>query len=260
MPELPEVAHAVRRLRRLIVGRRILALGAVHPRLARTLHARVRRHVIGRQVVAASRRGKSQLLHLDDGATLVVHFRLDGDWAVARADEALPAHTRLAVTMDDGRVLALTDPRALSTVTWHGPAAPPRFTLGPEADDRTLTGAGLRERLQRTRGPIKPVLLDQRVIAGLGNIYAAEALWRARIDPRTPACRLSADRVARLRTAIGVVLRDGARHAGRYRTGERSAPFAVYARAGATCRRCGGAIAALPQAGRTTYWCPGCQR
>lgn len=260
MPELPEVAYAVRQLRRLVVGHRVLALRVPHPGLARTLGPAVRRRLVGRQIVSASRRGKSQLLHLDDGATLVVHFRLDGDWVVTRTDDPLPRHTRLAVTMDDGRVLALTDPRALSTVVWHGAADPPRFALGPEADDPDLTGARLRERLQATRSPIKSVLLDQRVLAGLGNIYAAEALWRARIDPRTPARQLSAGRVTRLSSAIRAVLRDGARHAGRYRTGERAVPFAVYDRAGERCRRCRGRIAALPQAGRTTYWCPGCQR
>jgi len=259
MPELPEVEHAVRRLRRLVVGRRIVGLDVRHAAIARTVTPAVRRRLIGRRIIAASRRGKSQLVHLDDGATLVVHFRLDGDWVTARVGEAPPTHARVILFLDDDRQLALTDPRALSTVTWHGPANPPAFRLGPDADDPRLTGALLRARLQGTRSPIKAALLDQHLIAGLGNIYAVEALWRARIDPRTPARQLSLARVVRLLTAIRAVLRDGARHAGRYRTGARTAPFAVYDRAGTRCRRCGGVIRALPQGGRTTYWCPGCQ-
>jgi formamidopyrimidine-DNA glycosylase len=101
--------------------------------------------------------------------------------------------------------------------------------------------------------------MDQRRIAGLGNIYAAEALWRARIDPRTPAMRLTRRDATRLLRAIRAALRDGERRAGRYRTGTRTAPFKVYDRAGRACTRCGTAIAALRQGGRTTYWCPGCQ-
>ena len=260
MPELPEVAYAVRRLRRSAVGRAIVTVRALHPAPARALTAAVRRRLAGRRIVAAARRGKSQLLALDDGTTLVVHFRLDGDWAVVPPRQALPAFARVAFALDDGRILVLTDPRALSTVTVHPAADPPRFALGPEADDPALTAAALRDRLRNARTPIKVALLDQRRIAGLGNIYAAEALWRARIDPRTPAGQLSAARVARLLAGIRAALRDGIKEAGRYRTGERRHPFAVYDRAGAPCRRCGGRVRALTQAGRTTYWCPDCQR
>ena len=260
MPELPEVAHAVRRLRRAAVGRAIVAVRALHPAPARVLTPALCRRLAGHRIVAAARRGKSQLLTLDDGTTLVVHFRLDGDWAVVPSDQMPPAFARVTFALDDGRTLALTDPRALSTVTVHPAADPPRFALGPEADDPTLTAAALRDRLRDARAPIKTALLDQRRIAGLGNIYAAEALWRARIDPRTPGAQLSAARVARLLDGIRTALREGTREAGRYRTGARRRPFAVYDRAGASCRRCGGTIRALTQAGRTTYWCPGCQR
>ena len=260
MPELPEVEAAAAIARRVLVGRTITDVLALHPRLARTWTTAARRRCRGRRVDAVTRRGKSQLLHLDDGTTLVVHFRLDGDWVVDAAVDAPPPHARWALAVRDGQRLVLTDPRALSTVTRHAPGTAPRFDLGPEADDPALTGAQLRERLAGRRAPIKQALLDQRLLAGLGNIYAAEALWRARIDPRRRAGALDAIEVTRLLRGIRAALADGVAHLGRYRTGARREPWRVYDRAGAACRRCGVHIATLAQGGRTTYWCPGCQR
>jgi formamidopyrimidine-DNA glycosylase len=192
---------------------------------------------------------------LDDGPQLVAHFRLDGDWVVQGSTAPLPPHARLKFTLDRDRALILTDPRALATVTCG--LIP---TVGPEADDAQLTAAALHARLVGTRTPIKLALMDQRRLAGLGNIYATEALWRAEIDPRTPAKHLTLSAAARLLRAIRAALRDGECRAGRYRTGTRTAPFKVYDRAGKPCTRCGATIAALTQGGRTTYWCPGCQR
>ena len=260
MPELPEVEAAAAIARRVLVGRTIADVLIFHPRFARAWTAAARRHGRGRRIDAVTRRGKSQLLHLDDGTTLVVHFRLDGDWVVDAATDAPPAHARWALALRDGRRLVLTDPRALSTVTRHAPGRPPRLALGPEADDPALTGAQLRARLAGRRAPIKQALLDQRILAGLGNIYAAEALWRARIDPRRRAGALDAAEVTRLLRGIRAALADGVAHLGRYRTGARREPWRVYDRAGAACRRCGVRIATLAQGGRTTYWCPGCQR
>ena len=267
MPELPEVEAAARVARRALAGRTIDAVEARHPSIARRWSSADRRRCRGRRITAITRRGKSQLLHLDDGSTLVVHFRLDGDWVVdtatgaakGAATGALPPFARFVIRCTDGRRLVLVDPRALSTVTHHAPDAPPTFALGPEADDPTLTAAVLGARLAGRRAPIKQALLDQKVIAGLGNIYAAEALWRARIDPRRRAGTLDAGEVARLRRGIREALADGVKHLGRYRTGERTVPWRVYDRAGAPCRRCRTPIATLTQGGRTTYWCPGCQ-
>ena len=260
MPELPEVEAAARVARRAVVGRTIDRVVIGHPSIARRWSVSDRRRCHGRRIVALTRRGKSQLLHLDDGGTLVVHFRLDGDWVVDRAGDALPPFARFAIWCTDGRRLVLVDPRALSTVTHHPAAAPPSVALGPEADDPTLTATGLRARLVGRRTPIKSALLDQRILAGLGNIYAAEALWRARLDPRRPAGGLEASEIARLLRGIRAALADGVAHLGRYRTGGRTVAWRVYDRAGAPCRRCRTPIATLSQGGRTTYWCPGCQR
>ncbi|MEY4607914.1 MAG: hypothetical protein RL625_131 [Gemmatimonadota bacterium] len=255
MPELPEVADAVRRIRPRVRGRRILAVEPLHATTRRALAPAVRRRLVGRTITDVTRRGKYQLLLLDDGPPLVAHFRLDGDWVVQGSTAPLPPHARLKFTLDRDRALILTDPRALATVTCG--LIP---TVGPEADDAQLTAAALHARLVGTRTPIKLALMDQRRLAGLGNIYATEALWRAEIDPRTPAKHLTLSAAARLLRAIRAALRDGECRAGRYRTGTRTAPFKVYDRAGKPCTRCGATIAALTQGGRTTYWCPGCQR
>ncbi len=260
MPELPEVEAAARVARRTLAGRTIAAVETRHPSIARRWSSAERRRCRGRRIIAITRRGKSQLLHLDDGSTLVVHFRLDGDWVVDAADDALPPFARFVIRCTDGRRLVLVDPRALSTVTPHAPDAPPTFALGPEADDPALTPAVLGARLAGRRTAIKQALLDQKVIAGLGNIYAAEALWRARVNPRRRAGALDAGEVAQLRRGIREALADGVKHVGRYRTGERTVPWRVYDRAGAPCRRCRTPIATVAQGGRTTYWCPGCQR
>lgn len=260
MPELPEVEFAVRRVRRALRGRRIVAIRAHHRSQARTLTPAVCRRVAGHTITDVTRRGKHQLVHLDDGATLLVHFRLDGDWVIGRGATALPPHARVTLDLDDGRRVSLTDPRALCTVTHHDAAHPPALDLGPEPEDRALTPAALRARLASKRGPIKPVLLDQRVLAGVGNIYAQEACWRARINPAVPASSLSLERVTRLLEGLRAALRDGHENAGRYHRGERAIPFHVYDREGEPCDACGGTIRRMVQAGRSTYYCKKCQR
>ena len=259
MPELPEVEFAVRRLRRAVRGRELSDLRAHHPSQRRSVTPRVARAVVGRRVVAVERRGKHQLLHLDDGALLLVHFRMDGDWVFGRAGTALPPHARVTLDFADGRRASLVDPRALCTLTWHAAAEHPDLGLGPEPEDPQLTPQALRARLAAKRGPIKPVLLDQSVVAGVGNIYAAEALWHARIAPDAPAAGLTLARVTRLLTGLRTALADGHVNAGRYHRGERPIPFTVYDREGDPCPRCRAPIRRRAQAGRSTYYCGRCQ-
>lgn len=259
MPELPEVEFAVRRLRRAIRARAIVRLRAHHPSQRRTVTPAVVRHVEGRVVAEVVRRGKHQLLILDDGATLLVHFRMNGDWVLDRCDTQLPPHARITLELDNNRRVVLTDPRALCTLTWHAAGALPDLGLGPEPEDPALTATALRSRLAGKRGPIKPVLLDQSVVAGVGNIYAAEACWHARISPRAAARVLSPARVERLLLGLRTALADGHVNAGRYHRGEREIPFRVYDRDGQPCNRCGNAIRRIVQAGRSTYYCPRCQ-
>lgn len=259
MPELPEVEFAVRRLRRAVRGHAIALLRAHHPSQRRSVTARVAAAVLGRRIARVERRGKHQLLHLDDGALLLVHFRMDGDWEFGRRDTALPPHARVTIDLANGRRAVLVDPRALCTLTWHPADAHPDLGLGPEPEDPALTPAAFRARLAGKRGPIKPVLLDQSVIAGVGNIYAAESLWHARISPRAAAASLSPDRAARLLAGIRTALADGHVNAGRYHRGERLILFNVYDREGQPCPRCTAPVRRIAQAGRSTYFCSRCQ-
>jgi formamidopyrimidine-DNA glycosylase len=258
MPELPEVEEAAGRLRSAALGKTIVRLRVLHPALARRFPARDAASVAGATIRRIERRGKHQLLHLDDGRALVVHFRMTGDWEVGRVEEPEPRFARAALDLADGTRVTLADPRALATLTLHDARSAPLPALGPEANDPAFTAEHLGEALAARRGAIKPALLDQRVVAGLGNIYAAEALWRARISPRASARALSLERRRRLVRAIRDVL-DRA-PGGRYWIGEREARWKVYDREGKACPRCGSRIRRITQAGRSTYYCPRCQR
>jgi formamidopyrimidine-DNA glycosylase len=172
-----------------------------------------------------------------------------GDWHVERSSHEPPRFARAVIELDDGARVWLVDPRALSTLDIRDDAAPLELRLGPDASE-SIKPLDLAPALARRRGAIKPALLDQKLIAGVGNIYAAEALWQARIDPRAPAASLPARDVARLLDAIRAIMRRALSGAIR---------FAVYDREGLSCRRCRTLIARIVQAGRSTYFCPGCQ-
>ena len=182
---------------------------------------------------------------------------MTGNWHLDRATDALPRFARATIVLDDGSRVVLDDPRALSTLDLHPAGSSPDLGLGPEPSDPSLTARALHATLAKRRAPIKPVLLDQRVIAGLGNIYAAESLWHARIAPTAPASSLSVRDVSRLLAAIRRVIdrATGARY-----TDESVNRLAVYDREGKPCRRCGAKIERIVQAGRSTYHCPNCQR
>jgi formamidopyrimidine-DNA glycosylase len=262
MPELPEVEYAAAIARLVAVDRTIATVAPRHPAMRRALPPAVRATLAGDGVRAVERRGKHQLIRLTSGRTLHVHFRMTGDWSVPEAGAPLPAHARLVITFTDGARLVLDDPRALAVARLHAPDDDPLPHLGPEATDPAFNAAWLRQALARRRGPVKPALLDQGIVAGIGNIYASEALWAARVDPRRAANRLGNDRLQRVVEGIRRTLRKALRAGGRYYgDGASSAGrFAVYDREGRPCRRCGTAIRRIVQAARSTYYCPGCQR
>ncbi|HYW31645.1 MAG TPA: bifunctional DNA-formamidopyrimidine glycosylase/DNA-(apurinic or apyrimidinic site) lyase [Gemmatimonas sp.] len=263
MPELPEVDDAARRLRTATVGRTLVRVTALHPSQRRSLTAVAATSLAGRSVVAVVRRAKLQLVEFDSGHTLEVHFRMNGDWAMSLQADQPPRHERVRFDFSDGTRVSLVDSRALSVLTVHQPGRLALPAYGPEPLDDAWTAELFRVALSTRRGPIKPVLLDQRVVAGLGNIYAAESVWEARIDPRTPANTLSKARVLRLHEAIRTVLERAP--AGRYyatedaRSSAEDDAWRVYGKEGEPCRRCGRAIKRLVQAGRSTFWCR-CQR
>jgi len=256
MPELPEVEFAAAQLRKAVAGKQIAAVELRHPALRRRLSSGIARSLSGSRIERIDRRGKHQLLRLDDGRTIHVHFRMTGEWWIGAAADPLPRFARASFLFADGTHVALDDGRALSTIVVHAAGEEPELGLGPEPDDAAFDEHWLAAALGRRRIAIKSALLDQRVVAGLGNIYAAEALWRARLDPRRLAASLDRAELRRLRTAIRAVIAraDGSRY------GEATASrFAVYGREGEPCRRCRAVVRRIVQGGRSTYFCPRCQ-
>ncbi|MEO7454985.1 MAG: bifunctional DNA-formamidopyrimidine glycosylase/DNA-(apurinic or apyrimidinic site) lyase [Gemmatimonadaceae bacterium] len=256
MPELPEVEAALAVLKRRAKGRTIARLRVLHPSFKRRLPPAKVKSLAGARITRVERRGKHQLLHLDDGRILHAHFRMNGDWAHGKVDDELPRFARAVIDFTDGTQLVFVDSRALGTIELHAADAVLDLGLGPDAADKGWTSAQLGAALALRRGPIKPALLDQRLIAGLGNIYAAESLWRARIDPRAPANAIAPAKVKSLRSAIAAVL---VRATGSRYTDDDTVKLDVYDREGLPCRRCDTPIERIAQAGRSTYFCPKCQ-
>lgn len=268
VPELPEVETTVRGLEKVLLGRTIASVEARRPDLRRPFPADLGQRLTGATVTRLGRRGKFGLIETDRGDTLVFHLGMSGKWRVDPAE--LLAHDHLLFNMDDGRRVALNDPRRFGSVdlveTELLDQAGSIAELGPEPTE--LDPATIRTQLRGRSAPIKTLLLDQRLIAGLGNIYACEALHRAHISPRSAAGGLSLQRLQRLVAAIadviaeaieagGSTLRDYARPDGEL--GYFSKRFAVYDREGARCA-CGGTVKRMVQGGRSTFYCPRCQR
>ena len=256
MPELPEVEAALEVLRIRARGRTITRMRVLHPALRRRLKPSQLRALVGARIARVERRGKHQLLHLEDGRILHAHFRMNGDWLLAETGAPLPRFTRAVLDFDDGSSLIFIDSRALGTIDVHPAGAELDLGLGPDAADPDWTAVQLGAALAPRRGPIKPALLDQRLVAGLGNIYAAESLWRARISPFASCNSLTRAQVAALRKAIGAVL---VRATGARYTDDDTVTLDVYDREGLPCRRCRTPIERVVQAGRSTYYCPTCQ-
>jgi len=260
MPELPEVERAARALSRAALGKTIAAVRPIHPSLRKRLPPAKARRAKGKRIESIERRGKHQLLKLDSGDTVVVHFRMNGDWEIGSTDEPLDRFTRAVIELTDGTRISLVDRRALSTISVDREGSSSLPKLGREASDPALDAAYLADILKRRKIAIKPALMDQAVLAGLGNIYAAEALWESQIDPRSSASGMSIDTLTRLVDAIRLVLNPRQRRPGRYTEMRNRSRFAVYDREGQECRRCGGTIERIVQGGRSTYFCPDCQK
>jgi formamidopyrimidine-DNA glycosylase len=271
MPELPEVETTVRGLRPVLAGRR---LERVEPRRADLRHAipvDLRQRLTGATVTGLGRRAKYGLIATDRGDTLIFHLGMSGRWRVD-PDELGP-HDHLVIETDSGRRLALNDPRRFGSLDLVRSDSLDDFAafraLGPEPLGPALDTAYLAARLAGRVAAIKLLLLDQRIVAGLGNIYVCEALNLARINPRKPGGAVSHAALARLVAAIpavldaaiaagGSTLRDYARPDGEL--GYFSKQFRVYGREGAPCPYDGGIIRRQVDGGRSTWWCPKCQR
>lgn len=298
MPELPEVEHVVRALRRAIVGRRIIASEIKLPKLIAPTSPRVfKRKLKGQAVTGVSRRGKFILIELDrevalahgraadpGGAgappasrtqpalVLAVHLRMTGTFLYLNADDDLPKHSHAIFYLENDRRLVFRDQRQFGVMKLVSradlPATKGIVELAPEPFGEEFNLDYLRDVLSRSRRSLKTLLLDQTKILGLGNIYAAEALFRAGINPFKPASQLSAKRVALLHEAIKEVLefavahiRGGFNLEEGFSYGEAFERFwQVYERQGEPCVKCGARIRRAVHGGRSTYWCPRCQR
>jgi formamidopyrimidine-DNA glycosylase len=209
MPELPEVETVRRLAERALRGRRIVSVAAADDRLVfdGAAPSRVARALRCRTVTAVRRKGKHFWLELDRGPCVVFHLGMSG-WLEAYRDGARPRFWKLEIATDDGGRVALTDPRRLGRVRLRDEplAEPPLARLGKDALDELPTAAGLGQLFLRRQAPVKAVLLDQSVLAGVGNWIADEVLYQAAIDPRRPAASLDARELARLRTALASVI------------------------------------------------------
>ncbi len=264
MPELPEVETIVRNCRPRLVGRRITAFAAQVPKQVAPSVARVRQALRGRTVTGVARRAKYIVLHLDGGDALLVHLRMSGrlEWAADHAKP--PRHVRASWNLDDGSRLLFCDARKFGRIVYTRDLAAVTADLGPEPLAPEFTAAALGRLLRGRRRQLKPLLLDQRIIGGLGNIYTDEALFRAGLHPQTLSHRLSTIQVRRLHTAIRSVLRLAIRNHGTtidwiYPGGWMQRRLLVYGRDGEPCRRCGTPIQRLRLGQRGTHVCPRCQ-
>jgi formamidopyrimidine-DNA glycosylase len=273
MPELPEVESVRRQLEPALAGRRFERVVIHDPRLVRPYDpAEVAAELEGERVAGLERRGKYLFFRFESGRVLLVHLRMTGSLLHAGSGSLqVDPHRRAVVTLDDGSDVAYRDVRRFGTWLLLEPGeAEPYLAqrVGDEPLDTLFTAARLGERLTGRRTSLKAALLDQRTLAGIGNIYADEALWRARLNPLRVASSLDRAELRRLHRGIRVALEHGLARQGStlrdYRLpdgsgGSMQDEFRVYGRRDEPCDRCGTPIARTQVAGRTTWFCPSCQ-
>ncbi len=273
MPELPEVETVRRSLEAGLVGRHIAEVTRIA--WARTIaepsQELFRELLRNRLVRGIDRRGKYLIIHLDRDDALVVHLRMTGRLTLQNAQAEPDAHTHVVLRLDDGRQLVFRDTRKFGRIWLLDPEglAVLERRLGPEPLDEALTVEEFRTLLRRRKGRLKPLLLDQKLIAGLGNIYVDEALWSAKLHPLRIVPSLDDDDVDRLYSGIRTVLEAAIRNRGTsfsdYRDaldqpGDNQKFLQVYKHAGSPCPRCGTPIERTVVAQRGTHYCPACQR
>ena len=289
MPELPEVETVARDLARWVTGARIVdvevdwARTIRHPQPPERFAAELR----GATIERVGRRAKSVLIHLGDGRVLTVALRMSGALIVAPPGTPPDRHVRVVMRLQDGRELRFRDTRKFGRIgLWEGGGLRRRrrrlaeatgtFRVGdvlarhgPEPMTRSFSAARLGERLRGRRARLKTLLLDQSFIAGVGNIYADEALWRARLHPLRAADSLTPDEVRRLHRAVRAALREGVVNRGTSfsdyegvdgEPGANAEQLRVYQRTGEPCLRCGHRIERIVVGQRSTHFCPRCQR
>lgn len=276
MPELPEVELVARSLDRLVRGRRILAAELLRPRLAPdSTPEEFAGALRGARVESVTRRGKHIRINFEGSQVLLVHLRMTGRFLLLPEERELPKHTHAVFHLEDARRLAFADQRHFGLMKLANADTLQQTkelrALAPEPFSESFTDDYLRTVLARSRRTMKETLLDQKKVTGLGNIYAAEVLFLARANPLSVASDFSRRRVPDLRRAILEVLDESIAHGstmnvdpedidGSYYGGAYEGRWRVYDREGEPCVKCRARIRRVTQAGRSTYFCPRCQR
>jgi formamidopyrimidine-DNA glycosylase len=274
VPELPEVETIRSNLAPALTGRRLEHVEILDPRLTRPERPEIVAAALeGERVADVGRRGKYLVVVFESGRHLLVHLRMTGNVLhPAPEGQRDDPHVRAVVRLDDGSDVIYRDVRRFGTWDLLEPGELEAYfavrRLGAEPLGRRFTTASLGRALAGRKAPVKAALLDQRAVAGIGNIYADEALWYARVNPLAPAGRLSGEQIAALREGVRKALRLGIRRQGAtlrdYRgadgvRGRMQEEFRVYGRDGEPCERCGTPIVKTRVAGRGTWYCPSCQ-
>ena len=274
MPELPEVEVCRRGVQPGVEGQVLLGAVARVPRLRLPVPEGMDRILAGQRVEAVRRRGKYLLFDCRGGAadgTLIIHLGMTGSLRFVPPGTPAGRHDHVDLLFAS-HVLRFSDPRRFGVVLWQAsgePAHPLLAVLGIEPFDDGFTGEWLYAALRRRAAPVKPVLMDSHLLVGVGNIYASESLFRAGISPLRAANRIARGRLATLVEAVQATLSEAIAAGGSsirdYVHSDGSSGWfqiqaAVYGRDGQPCRRCAGRVRQIRQAGRSTYYCPGCQR
>lgn len=275
MPELPEVETTRRGLLPLL-GQTIGKVIVRNPSLRWLIPGHLTQTLIGQRFLELDRRAKYILVKCDTG-TLILHLGMSGRICLLEKDEPHSKHDHFEIHFTDGHVLRLRDPRRFGAVLWvesDGMAGGPvqhalLSALGPEPLEEAFDGAWMYKEIRKRTAPIKNVIMDSHLVVGVGNIYASESLFRARINPKTPANKLSLARCERLAAEIKATLRDALQAGGSSlrdffgadgNPGYFQQDYFVYGRTGQPCKVCGTAIRTLRQGQRSTFYCPACQR
>ncbi len=265
MPELPEVETIARAIKPELVGRTILSADL---RWARTLAIpsplQFKKHVMGQKIVNVSRRAKYLVIELED-YNLLIHLRMSGDLMIRTGKIKPEKHDRLLLHLSDHKYLAFNDTRKFGRVWFTDQSEEILGKLGPEPLQKNFTAQWLFENLRRRKRQLKPLLLDQAFLAGLGNIYTDECLHIAKLHPLALSNTVTKKQAESLQLAIRAVLKEGIRRNGAsidwvYRGGDYQNHFRVYDREGKPCPVCGTEIKKLTVGQRGTHVCPNCQR
>ncbi len=272
MPELPEVEVLRRSLVPKLLCRRVERVDVRSPALREPLDRRALNRLAGRQIVDLRRRAKYLLVDFEGGLTLVIHLGMTGRFTVVAQDEPAEPHEHVAFYLKPRGRLRLVDPRRFGlafALPTKRIATDRHFAhLGVEPLGDELTPEHLRLAASNRRGPIKAFLMDARVVVGVGNIYASESLWQARVHPRRSVARIGKQTWARLtekvRGVLSSAIGEGGTTLNDFADGEGNAGYfqvslAVYGREGEPCVRCGRSLKRIVQTGRSTFFCPGCQ-